>query len=77
MAMGLVGIAENRNVGEISGRPVRPNVAIDLAQIDLNLEPLELKPVDLNMLVEQVIEMHRNRAEPDGTKLITVHQPIT
>ncbi len=43
---------------------------LDLAQIDLNLEPRVLKPVDLNMLVEQVIEMHRSRAEPDGIQLI-------
>ena len=29
--MGLVGIAENRNVDEMGGLAVRPNVAIDLS----------------------------------------------
>jgi hypothetical protein len=30
VVVGLVGIAENRNVDEMGGRPVWPNVAIDL-----------------------------------------------
>src|SRR6266478_8195079 len=38
--MGLVGIAENRNVDEMGGRPVRPNVAIDLSQVDFRGSPL-------------------------------------
>src|SRR5262249_10705545 len=42
---------------------------LDLAQIDLNLEPLVFKPMDLNTLVEQVTEMHRSRAESDGLKV--------
>src|SRR5262249_35462874 len=32
VAVGLVGIAENRNVDEMGGRPIWPNVAIDLAR---------------------------------------------
>src|SRR5262249_38856801 len=39
-AVGLVRVAENRNVDEVSGRPIRPNVAIDLSQVDLLVPPL-------------------------------------
>src|SRR5262249_28276230 len=46
---------------------------LDVDQIDLNIEPLALKPMDLNALVEQVIEMHRSRAENDDLKVI--YQP--
>jgi hypothetical protein len=38
--MGLVGIAENRNVDEMGGRPIRPNLAIDLSQVDFRSSPL-------------------------------------
>ena len=38
--MGLVGIAENRNVDKMDVRAIRPNVAIDLFQIDFLAPPL-------------------------------------
>jgi hypothetical protein len=38
--MSLVGIAENGNVDKMGVRAIRPNVAIDLLQIDFLAPPL-------------------------------------
>src|SRR3984893_19524287 len=40
VAMGLVGIAEDCNVDEMGWCPIRPNMAIDLTQIDFLAPPL-------------------------------------
>src|SRR5262249_17907921 len=40
VAVGLVGIAENRNVDEMGGSPIWPNEAIDLPEVDLLASPL-------------------------------------